>query len=255
MSAFYTTVARFYDAENSDKTDDLAMYSRLAAGAADGILDVGCGTGRVLLHLAKAGYSVHGIDKDRAMLDRLEQKLKASPQLRQRISFVYGDVMTHRWSREFGLILLSYNVLMQFQDLDEQITLLGNLRRFLAADGTLVIDLPNAGPAFASEDSDALNLERSFLDPETGHLIMLQSVSYLDRANQILSVEWIYDEIDGEGLVKRLMAPHRLRYFFLPELRLLLERCGFALKSVLGDTDGAPYDADSERMIVHAVGI
>ena len=255
MSAFYTTVARFYDAENSDKTDDLAMYSRLASRAEGGILDVGCGTGRVLLHLAKAGHSAHGIDSDRAMLDRLEQKLKASPQLRQRISTVYGDVVTQGWSREFGLILLSYNVLMQFHDLDEQVALLQNLRRFLASGGTLVIDLPNAGPAFASEDSDALNLERSFLDPDTGHLIMLQSVSYLDRANQILSVEWIYDEIDGEGVVKRLMAPHRLRYFFLPELRLLLERCGFALSSVLGDVDGAPYDADSERMIVHAIGI
>ena len=116
------------------------------------------------------------------------------------------------------------------------------------------MDLPNAGPAFAAEDSDALTLERSFLDPETGHMIMLHSVSCLDRATQMLTVEWIYDEIDGDGLVKRLIAPHRLRYFFLSELRLLLERCDFDLRAVHGDTDGSPYDADSERMIAHAVG-
>lgn len=255
MSAFYTTVARFYDAENSDKTDDLAMYSRLAAETDGGILDVGCGTGRVMMHLAQAGYAVHGIENDRAMLERLEHKLSLFPQLRELMTYEYGDALTQRWSRDFSLVLLSYNVLMQFHELEEQQALLQNLRGCLAAGGRLVIDLPNAATAFASEDTDALNLERSFLDPDTGRLIMLQSVSYLDRAKQALSVEWIYDEIDGEGVVRRLIAPHRMRYFFLPELRLLLERCGFAVRSVQGDTEGLAYDADSERMIVHAVGI
>ncbi len=255
MSAFYSSVARFYDAENSDKTDDLAMYSKLAAETTGGILDIGCGAGRVLIHLAQAGYKAHGIDNDHAMLSRLQDKLELLPALQERVSFLRADAAKHIWSREFGLILLTYNLLMHFHELDGQIALLRNLRACLAAEGRLVIDLPNAGPAFAAEDSDALNLERSFLDPDTGHLIMLQSVSYLDRARQVLNVEWIYDEIDGEGMVKRLIAPHQLRYFFLPELRLLLERCGFAVRSVQGDTEGAPYDAESERMIVHAVGI
>ena len=254
MSAFYTSVARFYDAENSDKTDDLAMYSRLAAQSTGGILDVGCGTGRVLIYLAQSGYCAHGIENDRSMLDRLDRKLAVTPQLRERISYIYGDIVSHQWSREFGLILLTYNAMMHFHELKQQVSLLLNLRSCLAPEGMLVIDLPNAGLAFAAEDSDALNLERRFLEPETGHLIMLQSISYLDRARQILSVEWIYDEIDGDGVVRRMIAPHRLRYFFLPELRLLLERCGFALHSVQGDAGGSPYEADSERMIVYAVG-
>ena len=254
MSAFYSTVARYYDAENSETSDDLAMYSQLAAQASGGILDVGCGTGRVLLHLAGAGHRVHGIENDRAMLSRLESKLDAQPKLRQLIAADFGDARTHDWNRDFALILLSYNALMHFHELDDQLDLLRNLRACLAADGKLVIDLPNAAPAFAAEDSDALTFERSFLEPESGHLVMLQSVSWLDRARQILSVEWIYDEIDGDGRVRRLIAPHRLRYFFLAELRLLLERCAFRLESVLGDTQGGPYDAESERMIVHARG-
>ena len=254
MSSFYSTIARFYDAENSDKTDDLVMYSQLARTASQGILDVGCGTGRILLHLARAGHEAHGIENDRAMLSRLERKLELSPQLRPRLSYHFGDATERRWTRDFSLILLSYNALMHFHELDEQVKLLRNLRGCLAADGALVIDLPNAALAFAAEDSDSLNLERSFLEPESGHLVMLQSVSYLDRARQLLDVEWIYDEIHGDGSLKRLIAPHRLRYFFLSELRLLLERCGFRLHSVQGDTKGAPYDAESERMIVHAVG-
>ncbi|MDE2748486.1 MAG: class I SAM-dependent methyltransferase [Chloroflexota bacterium] len=254
MSAFYTAVARYYDAENADKTDDLAMYSRLAAEYGGEILDVGCGTGRVLIHLAQAGHSVHGIDNDGAMLERLERKLERQPQLRERISVAKADVLRHEFERKFKLILLTYNLLMHFREQERQINLLQRLRRWLAADGALVIDLPNAGPAFASEDTESLTLERSFLDEESGHMIMLQSVSVLDRAAQTLHIDWIYDEIDGDGAVKRQLAPHQLRYFFLPELRLLLARCGFGIDSVFGDTEGGAYLADSERMIVYAKG-
>lgn len=254
MSAFYTTVARFYDAENRDKTDDLAMYSRLAAERKGEILDVGCGTGRVLIHLAGEGHRVCGIDNDSRMLARLERKLAALPNLRDKISYVNADVLRHDFERGFGLILLTYNALMHFREQEEQIALLGRLRAWLAEDGMLVIDLPNAGPVFATENTDAMTLERIFIDDESGHIIMLQSVSALDRAAQLLHIDWIYDEIDGDGAVKRHLAPHVLRYFFLPELRLLLERGGFALDKVYGDIEDGDYVAESERMIVHACG-
>lgn len=254
MSAFYSTVARFYDAENRDKTDDLTLYSRLASAHKGDILDVGCGTGRVLLHLAQEGHRVFGIDKDPRMLARLEAKLRRQPHLSEEISFVQADVLRHQYERRFSLVLLTYNALMHFREQVRQISLLQRLRSWLADGGALLIDLPNAGPVFASEDSDTLTLERTFLDDETGHMVMLQSVSVLDRTTQEMHIDWIYDEIDGDGLVKRQVAPHQLRYFFLPELRLLLERCGFTIKRVCGDTEEGPYLADSERMIVYAAG-
>ena len=121
MSAFYTAVARFYDAENRDKTDDLAMYSRLAADCKGDILDVGCGTGRVLIHLAQEGHNVHGIDNDRRMLDRLERKLDRRPQLREKISIVNANVLHHEIESEFHLLLLTYNALMHFREQEQQI--------------------------------------------------------------------------------------------------------------------------------------
>lgn len=252
MSAFYTNVARFYDAETGDKTDDLRMYSRLAAQYKGGILDVGCGTGRVLIHLAQAGCQVHGIDSAAAMLARLAHKLERMPHLQENISYVHADVLHYACEREFALILLSYNALMHFQEQEIQIALLRQLRGWLADEGRLVIDLPNAGDVFASQDTDSLILERAFLEPESGHQVMLQSVSCLDRAAQVLHVDWIYDEMDGDGRVKRIIAPHRLRYFFQPELALLLRLCGFAVDAVYGDTDGAPFEDGCERMIVLA---
>ena len=252
MSAFYTRAARFYDAEISDKTDDLRLYQRLAAQYPGEILDVGCGTGRVLIHLAQAGCQAHGIDRNAAMLARLARKLREMPHLQEHISYAHADALHYDCGREFGLILLSYNALMHFHEQASQIALLGKLRGWLADEGRLVIDLPNAGDAFAAPDTDALTLERIFLEPESGHQIMLQSVSCLDRVTQVLHVDWIYDEMDGEGRVRRVVAPHRLRYFFLPELTLLLKLCGFAVDAVYGDAAGAPFEDGCERMIVLA---
>ena len=252
MSAFYSAVARFYDSENADKTDDLALYSRLANEYRGDILDIGCGTGRILIHLALAGFEGWGIDNDSAMLSRFQAKLDIQPRLRDLIHIVQADVLRHDFTRRFRLILLSYNAMMHFHDQATQIKLLQRLRGWLRVDGLLVIDLPNAAPAFAAPDTDTLTLERTFLDPDTGNMVMLQSVNAVDRAEQILQVEWIYDFVDGEGNLKRLVAPHRLRYFFLPEMRLLLERSGLRLEDVYGEADLSPYDAESERMIVFA---
>ena len=252
MSAFYTAVARYYDAENIDKTDDLALYSRLARTHPGAILDVGCGTGRILIHLARQGHRVHGIDNDSAMLARLESKLAHQPQLREKLTYTQGDAKTHAFERQFSLVLLSYNALMHFAEQSAQLALLRNLRACLADGGCLAIDLPNPAPAFAADDTGALTWEREFLDPDSGNLVMLQSVSWLDRAAQLLDVDWVYDAMDGDGVVRRLIARHRLRYFFLAELRLLLAQCGFQLDKAYGDCDGNPYDADSERLIVLA---
>lgn len=252
MSAFYETVARYYDAEVGEKTDDLLMYSRLAEDYGEPIFDVGCGTGRVLLHLAQEGYTVHGIDDSPSMLNRLENRLQAMPHLREFISYTQGDVLTFTTDERYKMILLTYNALMHFHLQSTQIQLLENLRKIMADDGLLVLDLPNAGETFATQETDAILLDREFVEPETGHLVMLQSHSYLDRTTQLLHVTWIYDEIEGDGNLKRLRVPHVLRYYFFPEIKLLLERCGFEITGVYGGTDEEPFEDGSERMIIYA---
>jgi SAM-dependent methyltransferase len=249
---FYATIARYYDAEHTDKTDDLALYSELAAAYGDPILDVGCGTGRVMFHLAQEGYTVHGIDSEYAMLERAKIKLDMFGHVRDKLRFHHADVLTHDFDTTFKMALLSYNALMHFHEQADQIALLTRLRGWLAADGLLVIDLPNAGEAFAAPDSDTITLERTFIDSESGHLVMQQATSYLDRVEQLMRVHWIYDEITGDGTLKRTLAPVIFRYFFYPEIALLLRATGFEVDAVYGSTDRDPFEDGCERMIIFA---
>lgn len=252
MSAFYETVARYYDAETGGKTDDLLMYSRLAETYGAPIFDVGCGTGRVLLHLAQEGYAVHGIDDSRSMLNRLDNKLNAMPHLNEFVSYSEGDVLTFETDERYKMVLLTYNALMHFHLQSTQIQLLENLHKIMADDGLLVLDLPNAGETFATQETDAILLDREFIEPESGHLVMLQSHSYLDRTTQLLHVTWIYDEVTGDGTLKRLRVPHVLRYYFFPEIKLLLERCSFEITGVFGGTEEEAFEDGAERMIIYA---
>lgn len=216
------------------------------------ILDVGCGTGRILLPLARAGYTVHGIDNERAMLERAESLLAHDAALRQKITLHHADALTYQMPVQFKLTLVPYNGLMHFHDQTTQLKVLQQLRHWTRDDGLLVLDLPNAGDVFASQDTEAITLERTFLEPETGHMVMQQSVSYLDRASQLLRVTWIYDEITGDGTVKRTFAPLVLYYYFFNELSLLLKLSGFELDEVYGDLNFGDFGDGSERMIVIA---
>lgn len=252
MAGFYGTIAHYYDAENTDKFDDITLYLELAQQYDGPIIDIGCGTGRVMIPLAREGYTVHGIDTEMAMLERARRVMDTDQQLASNMILHHGDVLTYDMDTKFGLTLVPYNGLMHFFPQEKQITALQKLRQWTADDGLLVLDLPNAGEVFATQETDAIMYERSFLEPSTGHMVMQQSHSYLDRVDQMLRVTWIYDEITGDGTLKRTVAPLLLYYYFFSEIKLLLAQAGFEVESVYGDVEYGPYEDGCERMLVFA---
>jgi SAM-dependent methyltransferase len=252
MSGFYATIARYYDSEHHDKDEDLPFYSDLLEDQGSPALIIGSGSGRVLFHLARQGYDVHGIEAETAMFERGLRKLAALPHIRKHITMSNQNVFDVQIEGRFKVGIIPYNTLMHFHEQDAQLALLKRLRTWIEPSGVLAIDLPNAGDVFGTLDNAAVTFERSFVDLETGHMVMQQSVSELDRTEQLMHVTWIYDEIDEDGVVKRTVAPVINRYFFFAELRLLLAASGFEEVLVYGDFDYSEFADGAPRMIVLA---
>lgn len=249
---FYATIARYYDSEHADKDEDFALYNELASEQNGPILVIGSGTGRIALNLAEQGHTVHGVEIEGAMFERAEARLAAVPHLRERVTFHHADATRLNLDLKFALIIIPYNTFMHFLTIEAQLRLLARAAQWLMDDGALVIDLPNAGEAFASQDTEAIILERTFLELESGHLVMQQSSSRLDRTEQLMEVTWLYDEIGEGGVVTRTLVPVQLHYFFFNELWLLLEHCDLLIDEVYGDFDRSEFVDGCPRMIVVA---
>lgn len=249
---FYDAVIRYYDAENAHKVDDLPFYSMMAANVEGPILDVGSGTGRVVIHLAQEGHQLWGLEPSRPMLARAERKLTILSELGKSITMVEADIMSASFDRQFDLITVSYHAFMHLRTQEDQIAALERFHEWLSPDGLLVIDLPNVGSLFESPDDGSIILERTFIEPESGHVVMQQSVSDLDRAEQMMYITWIYDEIDDSGVVKRTIAPLTMHYYFPAEMELLLRVAGLQKVTFYGDYEGGDFDDGCPRMIVVA---
>lgn len=248
----YDLLARYYDQENASLTEDLDFWLGLADERGDPVLEVGCGTGRVLLHLARRGHAVTGLDNSPEMLAQLAARLQSATARHIAIPpvVVQADMRTFDLAGAFRLAVIPYNTFMHLLTPEEQLAALGRIRRHLDPQGALVLDIPNPGLAYAAQEQ-GLMLERTFADGE--NTVQQFSSVTLDRAAQLAHIQWIYDSVGPEGGLRRTLVPLTLRYTFPGEMRLLLERSGFSLAHLHGDYDGSPFSDGSPRMLVTAV--
>lgn len=166
----YAADAAFYDAIHGEFRDDTGLWLSFAGRTDQPVLEVGCGTGRIALELARSGHDVTGIDPSSAMLAIARQKAEADA---LDVQFIEGRATELSLEREhYGLVLLPLDVFLYCEDGEEQAALLRALGESLVFNGALAIDLP--GPAagldaesngqqvlvFSGETEDGLALDR-----------------------------------------------------------------------------------------------
>jgi len=254
----YSVLARYYDLENAAFTEDLPYWLDLAAEAGEGqvpgdsILEVGSGSGRVLLHLARHGHVVIGLDNSPEMLSLAQERLKVHKGISDKVRLVQADMRDFSLGAIFRAIFLPFNTFAHLLTQADQLAALSAMRRHAAPGTMLAMDLPNASEVYAATDS-GLVLERTFHDEARGLTIQQFSHLELDRAAQLGHVIWLYDEIAADRTVRRTTAPVTFRYTFPAEMSLLLERAGFRLQHLYGSYDRAPFGDGAPRMLVVAV--
>ncbi len=252
----YAELPELYDLEHAGFSEDVDLYLRLAEVVGDPILELGCGTGRVLGPLAAAGNRVTGVDRSRPMLDQARSLLQVQAQSStdtQRVTLVEGTMTEADLAPggPFGLVIFSLNGLMHLSDMTEQRAALTSARRALDPRGMLVVDLLNPTPELLTTFDGRVRHEGSWRKFD-GTTVDRFSVRTHDSAEQTIDTELWYDLVDPAGHIRRVRSGFPMRYLTASELALLLELTGFVEWKVYGSYDLDPYDDGSERLIVTA---
>lgn len=252
----YDRIARYYDLTHDRLMADVPFLLAQAAEAGGPVLEIGCGSGRLLAPLARAGQAITGVDRSAEMLARAEARLAALPaEARARVRLLRADARTLALPPEetFGLAFFGYNTFMHPDEAAAGATL-KRLRPLLRPGGRLIIDVANPLLLSQAADDPDFALEESLFDPAHGETIRHYTAYEAIPGEQVVDVTWVY-EVDGEeGGEEALRTQARLRYYYLypHQYDLLLTLTGFRLKAIYGDYDRAPFDEESERLLLVA---
>lgn len=252
LGGMYERIARYYDLTHQGLTEDIGFLVGLSGRVVGPVLELGCGSGRVLLPLARAGQQVVGLDNSPAMLARAWQKLAAEV-ASGRVRLVEGN-MAHFELGEahFGLAIVAYNTFLHLSPA-EMGQALRAIRRCLRPAGQMFIDLANPFVVAQTPNDRFLTLEQLVPDPETGQTLLVMASNWLNPDEQQLKITWIYDSSDpAGGPIQRTIAQATYHYLYPHEIELLLAESGFKLLALYGDYDQSPFEEDSPRLLVLA---
>lgn len=241
--------AELYDAIYAWYDADIAFYVAAARAAGGPVLELACGTGRVMLPCLEAGADVDGIDIDEAMLAELRRKAEArglTPNVTQ------GDMRDFTMPRRYALVTIPFRAFLHLLTTEDQIRALRCVRDHLEPGGALLFNVFHPGFAHLIDPMHApVNAEREHAHPETGLPVVQRTVHIeADRVEQLLRVRKEVVLSDARGYA----APPRpfgftLRWVYKAEMELLLRAAGFTRFEVHGGFAREPLERDDQEMV------
>lgn len=241
--------AAFYDWENAQTIQrrDVDFWRRLATAAEGPVLELGCGTGRVTLPVAREGVSVTGIDRSAPMLARALAK-RARTRLQLPVDFVRGDIRRLPFrSQRFALVMAPYGILQSLvRDRDLAATL-ESVARVLRAGGRFGIDLVPDLPDWSEYRA------RKTLSGTMGRGVRVSLVESVrqDRTRKLTIFEQRYSTVRARMRRERRFTL-TFRTLSIPQMARRLEKAGFRVDAVLGDYRGGPWDARADVWVLLA---
>ena len=231
---------------------DVGFYVELASTTAGSILELGCGTGRVLVAVAETGHSIVGIDLSEFMLEKCRDKLATLPlDVRAHARVVQANMASFDLGEKFSLVTFPFRPFHHLLRTADQLSCLHCTNRHLERGGRLVLDLFHLNaremfdPAQMEETEDFRDVELS----DGRKFRRTQRIAGFNVIEQYHDIELIHYVTHPDGRTERLVQAFPWRYFFRFEVEHLLERCGFKVIEVFGNYDRTPLADDSPEMI------
>lgn len=257
----YRPICEFYDAEYADHPmlrQDVGFFLAQAAGRKLNILEIGCGTGRAAVTMAREGHRVVGFDIDRGMLSIARERREQAGLDDSRLSYFRADATSLRWPgklgrRRFDVCCCFFNTFLALAAPDGQETCLKAARSVLKPRGRLWLDIFNPNlEIIAGSIGGARDLEPTLFFLPDGRSVMRLTSLRASTVRQVTQVSFEYEWFE-RGRRKRLARRFEMAWIMPREMQRLLRLCGFRINEVWGNYDGGALRDASPRQIISAV--
>ena len=254
--------APFYDWENAQTLGrrDVPFWRNLALNAGGKVLELGCGTGRVSLPLARAGVQLVGVDRSAAMLDFAQRRLERG-RLQRTLRLVQADIRhlpfppaatkstRHRSRDRFAMVMAPYGILQSLLYERDLARTLSEIHRVLEPNGTFGLELVADLPSW-EEYRKRVSLKGWRGRRGGTHLTLVETVRQ-DPARRRTIFDQEFTERRG-----RQARVHRFSLAFrtltVPQMTRRLEHAGFEISALLGDYRGGQWDTRADVWIILA---
>jgi SAM-dependent methyltransferase len=229
---------------------DLPFWLGTGREAGGPVLDLGCGTGRILLPLLEAEVDADGVDSSKAMLRLARRKVEAKG-FRPRLSV--ADMRDFKMPRRYARILLAFNTFAHADTTEAQLATLGRCRAHLCPGGAVVVHMSYPGPGYWAELDGKPVKEVETVRAADGRRFQMWDTRVKDVVGQCQRSEI---EIRELGADRALVASYRFhtsqRWVYRFELELLFRLAGFARSEVFGGFSREPLERDDQQMVAWA---
>jgi SAM-dependent methyltransferase len=242
--------AALYDAVHAGTPGDVEHYLRLAEGASS-VLELGCGSGRVLVALAAAGLDASGIEIDRGMLEAARDRAAREG---VRVTLIEADMASFELERRFDRIIVPFTGLCCLLTPERLEACLRSARAHLAPGGLFAFDVYVADDFH--DQTRPEDYPDDLLEPvaeiiHDGEALRVLEKSRWDRDRQRVDATYVY--VGPDGNVRHVHTIGH-RYLRRHEVEPLLARAGLSIVSLHGDFSGGPYDPSGGSLVVVARG-
>jgi SAM-dependent methyltransferase len=239
-------LAEFYDEVVPYRTrQDVSFFVEMAQRCGGPVLEIGCGTGRVLIPTAQAGIEILGLDAAPSMLSICRKKLSGEPlQVQAKVlDLVEADMRAFELGRKFSLVTIPFRPFQHLLTVEDQLNALRSIQRHLVVGGKLILDIFNPSLSYLTDEQFLAEHgdEPEFTTADGRKVIRRARIISRDYFNQITDNELTYYVTHTDGREERLVHRFPMRYLFRFEAEHLLERCGFSVEEIYADYDKSPY--------------
>lgn len=256
MNEYNQTDAKFYNHYATGLEGDIQFYVEEAKKAGSPVLELGCGTGRILIPVAEAGISIVGLDHSSAMLSVARHKVsKLNAVTQRRIKLSNQDIRDFSLVQCFKLIMIPYRTFLHLLTPKDQRQALFSIREHLATNGLLIFNIfdptPDVIAAHLGSLGSAIKKNSESTHPDTGNRTIVWEACQYDLERQVLKRDLIFEDLNNEGtVISKSYSSLTVRYIYRYEMQYLLELCGYSIEALYGDFQRGLFQRGAEQIWV-----